>query len=494
MIFPTVLAVFFLFGVISQADEIQTEQGVLVLNKANFDTAIKENEFILVEFYAPWCGHCKALAPEYEKAAKALAEKESSVKLAKVDATEESELAEQFGIRGYPTLKFFRSGTPTDYSGGRQANDIVSWLLKKSGPPATSLSTLEDAKKFIDSSDIAVVGFFKDQDSDLAKTFLATAVLVEDAVFGLTDNEEIASNYQAKDNTVVLFKKFDENQVTYEGEAEESSLKKFIQAYSFPLLVEFNHETAQKIFGGEIKSHLLFFLDKSTDNYQTVTDVARDVAKNYRGQLLFVALDATEPDHERILEFFGMKKTDVPTVRLIKLEEDMAKYKPESEELTAENLQKFVQDYLDGKLKQHLLSQDLPEDWNANPVKVLVSTNFDSVALDEAKDVLVEFYAPWCGHCKQLEPIYEKIAEHFKENEDVVIAKIDSTANELETIKITSFPTIKLFKKGTNEVVDYNGHRTFDALTKFVESGGVEEVPEANISESETDEPARDEL
>lgn len=63
-----------------------------------------------------------------------------------------------------------------------------------------------------------------------------------------------------------------------------------------------------------------------------------------------------------------MKKTDVPTVRLIKLEEDMAKYKPETEEMTAENLQKFVQDYLDGKLKQHLLTQDLPEDWNAKPV------------------------------------------------------------------------------------------------------------------------------
>lgn len=284
----------------------------------------------------------------------------------------------------------------------------------------------------------------------------------------------------------------------YEGEAVEADIKKFVQTNSLPLIVEFNHDTAQKIFGGEIKSHLLLFLSSGNkESFEKISQAARSVAKPFREQVLFVTIDADEDDHQRILEFFGMQNKEVPAARLIKLEEDMAKYKPSIDDLSAESIQQFVQDFLDGKLKQHLLSQDLSEDWDKEPVKVLVASNFDNVALDSEKDVLVEFYAPWCGHCKQLAPIYDKIGEHFKNNENIVIAKMDATANELEHTKITSFPTIKLYTKGKNQIIEYNGPRTFEGLTKFVESGGVDgagvEEPVEEVAEDD-DSTRKDEL
>lgn len=261
--------------------------------------------------------------------------------------------------------------------------------------------------------------------------------------------------------------------------------------------MEFNHETAQKIFGGDIKSHLLLFLNKGEEHFEKVSEAARSVAKPFKEQVLFVTIDASEEDHQRILEFFGMKKDEVPAARLIKLEEDMAKFKPETDELSSESIKKFVEDFLSGKLKQHLLTQDLPEDWDKEPVKVLVASNFDSVVFDGDKDVLVEFYAPWCGHCKQLVPIYDKVGEHFKDNKDVVIAKIDATANELEHTKITSFPTLKFYPKGGNNVIQYDGPRTFEGLVKFIESGGVDGAGVDEPVEEETeddDSPRKDEL
>jgi len=475
------------------ADEITKEEGVLVLTEKNFDSAITDNEYVLVEFYAPWCGHCKSLAPEYAKAAGVLAEKDSPIKLAKVDATEESKLAEKFEVRGYPTLKFFRNGKPTEYNGGRTADTIVTWVEKKTGPPAVTLDSVDAAKTFIEDNEIAVIGFFDDLESAEAKAFKDVAGSNDDHKFGIAKTgSDVATENKVDAQSIVLFKKFDEgrNDLT-EGLTDTEAIGKFVAANALPLVVDFNHETAQKIFSGEIKSHLLMFLSKSAEEYKGYHETATKIAKDFKGQLLFVSIDTDEEDHKRILEFFGIKEDELPGMRIIKLAEDMAKYRPESGDLSEDNIRGFVQAYLDGKLKQHLLSEDIPEDWDANHVKVLVGKNFEEVAKNADKHVLVEFYAPWCGHCKQLAPTWDKLGEKFADNDDIVIAKMDSTANELEDIKIQGFPTIKLFKKGDNKVIDYNGERTLEGFSKFLESDGKDG---AAFEEDDDSEAGHDEL
>merc|ERR1712066_74625 len=447
--------------------EVKKEEGVLVLTNDNFQEVIDGNEFVLVEFYAPWCGHCKALAPEYAKAAGALAEKDSPIKLAKVDATEESALAEKFEVRGYPTLKFFKNGKALEYGGGRTADTIVNWVEKKTGPPAKALANAEEAKAFIDGKTVAVIGCFKDEATDGAKAFLSAASSMDDVAFGITGDEALCSEYGVSAEGVVIVKTFDEGKATLTEDLTEENIASFVSSESLPLVIDFNHETAQKIFSGEVKSHFLMFSSAKADDHEDKLEKMRAMARSSKGKMLFVTINTDEEDHKRILEFFGITESELPTYRAIKLGEDMAKFKPEDDAF--ENAAQFVTDFLEGKLKQYLMSQEIPEDWDKEGVKVLVGKNFQEAALNAEKDVLVEFYAPWCGHCKQLTPIWDELGEKYKDHESIVIAKMDSTANELEEVKVQGFPTIKLFKKGTNEIVDYNGDRTVGGFSKFLD-------------------------
>ena len=96
--------------------------------------------------------------------------------------------------------------------------------------------------------------------------------------------------------------------------------------------------------------------------------------------------------------------------------------------------------------------------------------------MDVNKHVLIEFYAPWCGHCKALESKYKKLAKQFKDEDSVVIAKFDATANDSPPgFDFTGFPTIFFVRAGSNEISVYQGQREVKDMSKFMRK-------EANIS------------
>lgn len=468
---------------LASAQEIEKDEGVYVLNSKNYDKAVKDNKYLLVYFYAPWCGHCKAFGPEYVKAAQQLKEKDSPIRFAKVEGPDEKELLEKMEVKGYPTLFFYREGEPIPYGGGRMANEMVAWVEKKIGPVAEPLENGEAVKEYIDNSEVCIVGFFKDQESEKAKAYLAAVKDYEEYPCGITSDMDAAKAHDAKDGEVVLFKKFDDGRAVYEGDIDRKAMIEFIQRYAVPLVIEFNHDTAQKIFKGLVKSHLLLFISYKADNYEDVVKVATKLAGStaFRNKVMFVTVDTDEDDHRRVIEYLGLKGEKMPTMRIIQMKDDIEKYrvvdgKHDAHDLAnEENLRTFVQDYLDGKVPQHFLTEELPEDWDKKPVKILTGKNFDEVVFDKTKTVLVEFYAPWCGHCKQLAPVWDKVAESYidKKIDDIVVAKMDATVNEMPHTRVRSFPTIRMYKKESNEQVEYNGERTLEGIIKFLDTDGV---------------------
>jgi protein disulfide isomerase len=111
-----------------------------------------------------------------------------------------------------------------------------------------------------------------------------------------------------------------------------------------------------------------------------------------------------------------------------------------------ENIKAFAKDFLAGKLKSYIKSEPVPEPAAPGTVATIVGENFADIVLDDTKDVLIELYAPWCGHCKKLVPIYDELAASLKDVENVVIAKMDATANDSPHGKYQAkgYPTIFL--------------------------------------------------
>jgi protein disulfide isomerase len=139
-----------------------------------------------------------------------------------------------------------------------------------------------------------------------------------------------------------------------------------------------------------------------------------------------------------------------------------------SGDVTVENILKFVADWEAGNLKASLKTEEIPATQN-EAVYVLVGKSFDQIVMDHTKDVLVEFYAPWCGHCKKIAPIYEEVAQKLAHNKNLIIAKMDATANETDKVSIQGFPTIKFWPAGNKtKPIDFDGDRTVEGFIEFL--------------------------
>ncbi|XP_071617406.1 protein disulfide-isomerase A2 isoform X2 [Heliangelus exortis] len=428
------------------SDELKEEDDVLVLHQNNFARALKEHQLLLVEFYAPWCGHCQRLAPAFAQAATMLRNESIPVRLAKVDATAQVALAKEFNITSYPTLKLFRHGNrthPLAYTGRMDTEGIVRWTQRRAGPSAALLQDTNTTAAFISSQDLVVVGFFKDLESEAAQAFYEVAGEMVDMPFGVVEAAELFKEYGLSADTVCLFKK-----------------------------------TSNQIFSAKIPHHMLLFLNKSSPAQQELRDGFQAAASTFRGKVLFVVVDVSGHGAE-VLSFFGMTPADTPTLRMVRMENNR-KYRMDQDSFTARDIQSFIRAVLDGKVKPHLLSAEPPEDWDRRPVKVLVGKTFEQVAFDETKNVFVKFYAPWCSHCQAMAAAWEELGERYRDHGDIIIAEMDSTANELENITISGFPTLHYFPAGPGrKVVEYKSARDVETFSKFLENGGMlpEEPP-----------------
>ncbi len=116
----------------------------------------------------------------------------------------------------------------------------------------------------------------------------------------------------------------------------------------------------------------------------------------------------------------------------------------------------------------HYKSDRVPKD-NTKPLKVVVGTTHKSLVIDSDDDVFIKYFAPWCGHCQEMAPLWEELADELKDVAGLVIADMDATNNEVEGMDFEGFPTLKLYQKGSKTApIEFDGDRTIEELKKYL--------------------------
>ncbi|XP_047342136.1 protein disulfide-isomerase 5-2 [Impatiens glandulifera] len=283
-VFATLSILLLSLPLFSYSAQFTLDGTVLELTDSNFDQAISSFDYIFVDFYAPWCGHCKHLSPELDKAAPILAQLKEPIVIAKINADKYTGIASKYEIDGYPTLKIFLHGVPTDYYGPRKADLLVRFLKKFVAPNVAILSSDAEIRNFIEEAGLnfpIFIGYGLNESviTNVAvkykkRAWFTVAKDFSEEAMALHDFDKVPA-------LITLHPTYDERSVFY-GPFEEPFLEEFVQQNMFPIVIPINYETLKQLRDDERKIVLTIMDDAKTEKSRQLIETLKAAASANR--------------------------------------------------------------------------------------------------------------------------------------------------------------------------------------------------------------------
>ncbi|KAH7480438.1 hypothetical protein FOMA001_g8821 [Fusarium oxysporum f. sp. matthiolae] len=435
------------------------------LRKTEFNVLVSSRPALIL-FTADGCKECDRVQGVLDRVSPVL----TKTAIASVNCNEEPTVCDDSKVFTVPTLKFTTGNNElVTYNEALDASSVVKYIERQSGSPVVDLTEMNHLD-FARSARVAVVAFLGADNQHERKVFDAVAERWRAHYsFGNVHGLE-------KDNkgpSIAVYTQEEEDPVYYRGPFTVADVESFLQNATQPLIREYDpivHEEAIK----DEKPLAQIFFNKRDDRAEIVKSLA-PLAKKYKDQLSFMTVLA--PDYPKRCEQMHLSK-DIK--RGFAIANQQGRAYPMSEKVfNANRVAKHVAAYLAGSLTPSIKSEPLPEVSTTQPfLTKLVGSNFDDLVYDKSKDVLVEFNVPWCQYCTDLQVVMNELGSKYAKlglSDKAALATINVDANDVP-IEIDSYPSIRLYRAGTNEVVSFKGNftqmLTVEQLDTFIAQSG----------------------
>ncbi|CAO3598450.1 unnamed protein product [Absidia cylindrospora] len=414
------------------------------------------------------------------------------VTMAEVDCSLHEELCIDHDIGSFPTIKLFRNGIPTLYDGPRQSHAITRYLLRQTQPTVTleqdDQETLNTLRRL---DNMVVVGSGSAHDDNTAYTTFKTLAdeWRDRYMFGWV----ATTNGTGNDGNLVLYTRFDDHGDSidiYTGDRNAiDTIKTFIRHHTTPLFGPIGPDNYLDYEEAALPLAYLFI--DSTFMLESFHDSMTALAQHHRGVINFVYIDADAYPEQA--DYLGINTTlpdddddddDDTATRTTSLwpafviqDTDFDRFVlSQKMVVNADTIQTHVDRFLEHTLTPFLLSDPVPNAPNDGPVKVVVGTQFHDLVTNSDFDVLLKVYAPWCGHCKALAPVYRQLGELVQQQSyPLRVASLDGSSNDMPAgnpaaFDVDAFPTIAFIEAHTHRVALFSADddRSLAALVKFI--------------------------
>eukprot|EP00760_Papus_ankaliazontas_P022969 PhM_4_TR19096/c1_g1_i1/m.43892/K08056/PDIA3, GRP58; protein disulfide isomerase family A, member 3 len=341
---------------------------VLVLTDDNFDKTVNSKDLILVEFYAPWCGHCKRLAPEYAKAATELQMANPPVPIAKIDCTTNQKTCEFQAVNGYPTLKVFRNGQSKPYKGPRTSAGIVKHMLSLVGPASVEITSVEEAERYVANpsgegvTKPVVFGFFKTRDSDLERFLQVAEDWRGKVTFVHTAVEAVLRHYRVR-HTFAIYRSWDEVKKWPEDQAiTVIAMKEFVARHAMAPGVEFTDENNDIFMHRKTPMLTIFVKLDWKNNEKTLNYLTKRLKKlsALHGDVAFT-LSSSEKQ-QQLVQRLGYTPDEIQrnvAVAMMDLNRDL-RWKFEGKSFSVDEVDRFIKAVTSGEVQPYVKSEAAP--------------------------------------------------------------------------------------------------------------------------------------